>query len=220
MIYVLGLGLLAAFGWLLWQNRTAMAARRAARAGYFAEVLPLLGGLHARVEASGFQRVAGDWGGRRFDLQAVPDTLSYRKLPVLWVMVTLTEAVPVTGAAHIMMRPSAGEVFSHYGLMPQGVALPAGFPDGCALRCEDAAGLPLEVIAAQAGLFADRAMKELVIAPNGLRIVFVGEEAERVKYLLYRDAELGMQPLPVARLVPYLQALIALQARLREVPNG
>ncbi len=36
--------------------------------------------------------MSGVWGGMRFDLQAVSDTLTFRKLPTLWVMVTLTEA--------------------------------------------------------------------------------------------------------------------------------
>ncbi len=115
-----------------------------------------------------------------------------------------------------MMRPTASEVFSHYGLMPEGVALPPGYPDDCALRCEDASQLPLEVIAEQAALFQDRAMKELVLSPKGLRIVLLGDEAERGRYLLYRDAEMGRQPLAAARLVPVLQRLVALHGRLKE----
>ena len=214
--FVLSAGLAGAFFWLVWQNRRAAAQRQAARTGYFDTVAPLFADVVHRIEASGFARMSGRWGGVRFDLQAVPDTLTFRKLPVLWVMVTLTEEICIAGKVHIMRRPTQAEVFSHFGLMPEGVALPPGFPDDCALRCEAADGLPLAVIAEQAGLFGDRTVKELVMTPKGLRIVLLGEEAERTKYLLYRDAEMGSTPFPAAQLVPQLQALLALRIRLSE----
>lgn len=214
--YFLGAVLLAAFGGLLWQNRAAFRQRRTARAAYFDAAVPLFQSLIRRVEPSGFTRLSGVWNGLRFDLQAVPDTLTFRKLPTLWVMVTLTEDVAVPAETHIMMRPTASEVFSHYGLMSEGVALPADYPSDCALRCEDASRLPLKAIADQAALFQDRTVKELVLTPKGLRIVLLGEEAERGRYLLYRDAEMGRLPLAAARLVPVLQRLAALRDQLNK----
>lgn len=219
--YLVGAFLLAAFGGLLWQNRAAFRHRGVARAAYFDEVAPLFPTLIRRVEPSGFTRLSGVWRGLRFDLQAVPDTLTFRKLPTLWVMVTLTENVAVTGAVHIMMRPTASEVFSHYGLMPEGVALPPDYPPDCALRCEDASRLPLTVIANEAALFQDHRVKELAFSQKGLRIVLLGEEAERGRYLLYRDAEMGRHPFAAARLVPVLQRLADLHDRLnKEALNG
>ncbi len=218
---LLGAVMLAAFCGLLWQNRAAFGQRRIARAAYFDEVAPLFQSLTRRVEPSGFTRLSGLWNGLRFDLQAVPDTLTFRKLPTLWVMVTLTESVAVAGEVHVMMRPTGSEVFSHYGLMPDGVALPAGYPDDCALRCEDPSRLPLNVIADEAALFQDRSVKELVLSPKGLRIVLLGEEAERGRYLLYRDAEMGRRAFAAARLLPVLHRLTALHDRLnKEAAHG
>ena len=219
--FLLGAVLLAAFSGLLWQNRAAFRQRRATRAAYFDEAAPLFQSLIRRVEPSGFARLSGAWNGLRFDLQAVPDTLTFRKLPTLWVMVTLTEKVAVAGEVHVMMRPTGSEIFSHYGLMPDGVALPAGYPTDCALRCEDTSRLPLTVIADEAALFQDRCVKELVVAQSGLRIVLLGEEAERGRYLLYRDAEMGMRPFAAARLTPVLKRLTAMHDRLnKEAAHG
>ena len=50
-------------------------------------------------------------------------------------------------------------------------------------------------MAAQAALFADPLVKELVISPKGLRLVILAEEADRGRYLLFRDAEMGRMPL-------------------------
>ena len=214
--FLLAAGLAGAFLWLLRLNLMAARTRKAARAGYFSAAAGLFQDVVLRVEPTGFARMAGTWAGARFDLQAVPDTLTFRKLPALWVMVTLTEAVPVGTELHIMARPTQTEVFSHFGLMPVAVALPAGFPDDCALRCEDAAGLPpLTLISGLAALFADERVKELVISPKGVRLVVLAEEAERGAYLLFRDAEMGRVPFAAARLLPHLDVLRQLRDDLR-----
>ncbi len=201
-------------------NLRAMAARRTARAQYFSAAAALFGGVTQRTQPSGFARMAGQRQGLTFDLQAVPDTLTFRKLPTLWVMVTLTEAQPVRAALHIMARPGQNDIFSHFGAMPISVSLPSAFPEYCALRCQDAALLPPEpVIAAQAVLFDDPAVKELVIAPNGLRLVVLADEAERGGYLLFRDAEMGRNPIAADRLLPHLEALNRLAQTLKDQPH-
>ena len=186
-----------------------------ARAGYFAEVAGLFDRPISRIEPSGFARMSGRWQGLSFDLQAVPDTLTYRKLPTLWVMVTLTEPQASPGEMHIMARPGQNDIFSRFGQMPVSIVPPPGFPEHCAIRCDDAANLPpLDLVARQATLFADPRVKELVISPKGLRLVVLGDEAERGRYLIFRDAEMGRAPFSAARLTPHMVALAALRQDL------
>ena len=64
-----------------------------------------------------------------------------------------------------------------------------------------------------AGLNPDR-LKEVVISPKGLRIVWLIEEADRTRYLLFRDAEMGATALHRATLLPLIGALRDLQADL------
>ena len=75
--------------WLGYQTWTAARARQASRAGYFDAIAPVFDRVVKRVEPSGFARMTAHLGGDAFDLQAVPDNLTFRKLPALWVMVTL-----------------------------------------------------------------------------------------------------------------------------------
>lgn len=192
------------------------AARRAgARAGYFAALETLFDRCETRLQPSGFPRMTGWRGGLAFDLRALPDSLTFRKLPVLWVLVTLPGALPVRATLDIMARPSGGEIFSRFATLPQSLPPLAALPEGVAARSDDAAGVPpAALIARHAALFADPRVKELVIAPAGLRVVLLAEEADRGRYLLFRDAETGMTPVAPARIAPVLDALAALREDL------
>lgn len=192
------------------------ARRRAARAGYLRELPALLAEPRLRVEPSGFPRLAGQFAGHAVDVQAVPDALTFRKLPVLWLLVSLTEPQPLAGETRIMVRPSGLEPFSTFASLPAETAPPAGFPAGCVVRTTAPGHLPPAGVMARLGqLFADPALKEVVLSPNGLRLVRAAEEAPRGPYLLFRDAELGRNPVPAAMVRPMLAALADLARELR-----
>jgi hypothetical protein len=92
--------------------------------------------------------------------------------------------------------------------MPVEVNTPPGFPSECTLRCSGTEDLPTPVILSQiAPLFSDPKVKEAVLSSKGLRLVVLAEEAERTNYLIFRDAELGRQPFPAARLQRLLETL-------------
>ena len=75
---------------------------------------------------------------------------------------------------------------------------------------------PLDLIAPHLAIFSDPKVKELVISPKGLRLVILADEAERGRYLIFRDAETGRTPLSKDRLLPLLDALRALRQTLTE----
>jgi hypothetical protein len=206
--------------WLGWRLITESQARRRARAGYFDPVKPLFQSGRTRVEPTGFARMTGRRAGLAYDLQAIPDTLSFRKLPALWVMVTLPAPQPVSGSVHLMTRPSGLEPFTRFASLPQSLPTPPGLPAHLAIRSDDAARIPpAALIARHADLFDDPQIKELVISPKGLRIVFLAEEADRGGYLIFREAEMGRTPLDPARLVPLLDRLAALRADIHALPK-
>jgi hypothetical protein len=216
ILLVLALGLAVWGASVVRSLLQAIPARRRTRADYFVAAVPLMTDVRQRIEPTGFARLAGTSHGLRFDLQALPDTLTFRKLPALWVMVTLTEPQDLPGETHIMARANGQESFSRFGQMPVPVALPPGFPPDCALRCDHIDGLPpADLLARVAPLFTDPRLKEAVLSPQGLRLVVLAEEAERTPYLIFRDAELGATPFPAARLHPMLTALAELHTPQR-----
>lgn len=202
-------------GLLIWLALTVMRSarqRKAARAGYFDAVTPLFDRIVTRVEPTGFPRLTAHFGPHAFDLQALPDSLTFRKLPALWIMVSLPEPLPVRATLDIMARPTGQEAFSRFANLPVSLPCPAFLPDGTGVRTDDAALVPsADLVARYAPIFADPMVKELLISPKGLRLVLLGDEAERGRYLIFRDAEVGLDPLSPDRLSPLLQSLVALR---------
>ena len=194
----------------------ARPTRRDARAGYLDLCLALFDGVRKGVSETGFARVSGQYRGQTFDVQVVPDSLSLRKLPCLWLLVTLPAPLPLRGTYDVMLRATGSETFSKFGTLPDQIAVPAGFPEGCTLRTDAPVPLPNAAAIAQylAGLDAAR-VKEVVVAPTGVRVVWLVEEADRGRYLLFRDAEMGGVALPSDVLQPLMEGLCDLWAALR-----
>ena len=213
MSLILGTAILVLALWLAYGLWRASVGRSQHRARYFAKTTPLFDRVVTRTEPTGFARMTGHLGRDAFDLQALPDSLTFRKLPSLWVMLTLPQPLPVAATLDIMVRPTGQECFSHYPSLPQSLPCPAFLPGGTGIRSDDAAGVaPLDLVSRHAAIFADPRVKELVISAKGLRIVIQGDQADRSRYLLFRDAELGLAPLPAARAEPLIKTLLALKA--------
>ena len=207
-VVLVALALLFSLARLIRTSLGAAKVRRDARAVYFDRAIAGLTAVRRRIEPTGFPRIACLRNGISYDLQVVPDTLTFRKLPALWVLVTQTEPLPLKATLDLMMRPTLLEPFSQFRDLPHEIAVPPGLPADCALRCDDPTHLVAEgLLARHASIFADPCVKELILSPRGLRLVFLAEEAERTRYLLFRDAEMGGQPLALRRLEPMLAAL-------------
>lgn len=207
----LGLAIAVLGLWLLVRLIGESRARTQSRARYLDAVKPLFDGGELRLQPTGFPRMTGRHRGLAFDLQVIPDTLTFRKLPALWVMVTLPERLPIRATLDLMARSSGNEPFTHFHSLPQTLPTPASLPEEVSIRSDDATRIPsADLIDRHAGLFADKRIKELVLSPKGLRIVFLAEEADRGRYLIFREAEMGASPLDPARLAPLLDRLSAI----------
>lgn len=188
--------------------------RSAARAGYLDACLPLFATPLKGLADTGFARVSGRYNGQMFDVQVVPDSLSLRKLPCLWLLVTLVERLAVAGTFDVMLRATGAETFSKFSTLTGQIATPAGFPEGCTIRTDAAVSPGIEAIGQyMAGLDAAR-LKEVVMAPAGVRVVWLAEEADRGRYLLFRDSEMGAEALHPTMLQPLMDGLCGLWADL------
>jgi hypothetical protein len=208
----LGLALAALGIWLTVRLIRESRLRAETRASFFDAVKSLFEGSETRIQPTGFPRMTGRRDGLAFDLQVVPDTLTFRKLPALWVLVTLPEPMPLAATLDLMARPSGNEPFTRFADLPQSLPTPPVLPKDIAIRSDDAARIPpADLIARHADLFTDPRVKELVLSPKGLRIVILAEEADRGRYLIFREAEMGRTPLPPARLEPLLDRLATIR---------
>lgn len=194
------------------RRRKAVMARRGALlegcSGLFSERL-------VKVSPLGFPRMAGTADGMRWDVQLVPDALGVRKLPALWLLVSLPVPMPVAGTLHLMLRPTGGEGFSRFRDLPVQVALPAGFPADAALRTEGGVTADPALLLGVLALGEGR-VKEVIVSPKGLRVTLLADEADRKNYLILRQTDLGQHAVDPALLREAMDRLLALRGALMD----
>jgi hypothetical protein len=188
--------------------------RRAERLSFFARTAGLL--EDSRFEETGgigYPRLCGRFG--EFHVQAYPvvDTLPVRRLPALWLLVTLQDSLPLTARLDLVMRPNGPTTFSNFDLLPHTLEWQAGLPRDAVVRTDDPKHVvPISVIAPHTDLFSDSHAKELLITPNGVRLVWLLAEASRARYGVFRQADFGGVDLDPAVLTSLLERLVAIRA--------
>jgi hypothetical protein len=184
---MVGLGL--AFALLRSYRRKQVQAESAAQF-LFSDVENLLGECERHPGASsGSWTCTGQYAGHRFQFTTVADTLSTRKLPSLWLLLTLPKPQPLPCTIDVMLRPAGMSTFSNFDFLPNTLALPADFPPDAVVRSDRvSARLPLTAMAHALPILRARGGKELLLSPKGLRLVVQIAEADRLRYGVFREA--------------------------------
>ena len=192
-------------------HRRHRAGLKAARRRLFDPVLPLLDSYRITQDAIAHPVLEGRYRGRRIRLEPVVDQLTFRKLPSLWLLVTVFDAVPWRGSFDLLMRAQNTEFWSPAASFDHAVTLPAGWPPEASLRTDDPAAMPPQhLLERHVRLFADPAMKELLVTPKGVRLVYLLDQAERGTYLVLRQARFAEAPMPADLARALLEAALAL----------
>ena len=202
------------FATLLYRRwRREEAERFRAPQTLFGRVIPLLKG--AAVEATGrvsYPRLTGRYAGVPVQIWPVVDTLAVRRLPALWLLVTMQTRLPVAAKLDFMMRPAGPTTFSNFDLLPHTLATPPGFPPDGVLRTDDRERAPPATwLSGHLGIFDQVRAKELLVTPQGLRLVWLLAEAERARYGVFRQAEFGVVEIDPGVLEDLLKRLLALR---------
>lgn len=216
---LLGIGLAALLATIfvkqaLEKNRAKeIAARR-----LFADIQPLLDGFEIKPgEAAGSWKASGRYQGEFFQYHAVTDTLSTRKLPSLWLLLTLPKPQPLTATVDVMMRPAAHSTFSQFDFLPHTLAAPVGMPVEAAVRSDRAnPRLPAEVLALAYPQLRGPGGKEALMSPRGLRIVVQIAEADRLRYGVLREARFAEAVIDGSQARTIMDTLIAMDKALRD----
>jgi hypothetical protein len=118
------------------------------------------------------------------------------------------------------MRLQGSEFYSPFGDLPHRVARPADWPADCAIASDDPPNMPpFDLLAPHIRLFADPRMKEMLVTPRGVRLVYQVQQAERVHYMVLRQIEFAQERLPASLATALLNATIELY-RSVTVPDG
>ncbi|MBY0558447.1 hypothetical protein [Hyphomicrobium sp.] len=141
------------------------------------------------IDPCGFPKMEGKFRGRSFRVSLVPDTLTFRRLPQLWLDVTLKRKLPVEGSVAILVRQSGADYFSLTDHFNERLAPPENFPDVCLIRGDGpGARHVLDRIAPYvATLLRDPHFKEIAVTPRGVRIMRQLAEGKRGAHLILRQ---------------------------------
>ncbi len=167
--------------------------------------------------ADEFPRLSGTYGEFPVQIYPLVDTLAVRRLPALWLMVTLQGSLPVKAHFDLMMRPAGATTFSNFDHLPHTIAHLEGFPEHAVVRTDNISEvLPAALIKPHLDPFFGPRAKELLITQNGLRIVWLLAEAERARYGVFRQAEFGQVQIEDPVLRDILDRLIAIRKDILE----
>ena len=199
--------LLAAGGAVLWRGRAA-AARRAAM------LRPCLGLLAEPAEGrdgAGFPTLDGRFEGLAVAVRLIPEAVAFRRLPQLWLSVSVHAATGQPATLDVLRRVAGAEFYAPADDLPRRLPAPEGLPGDAYLRgTRQAEHLLAHLAPHLALLLADPRVKEVLVTPRGVRIVAQLCEGERGAYLLLRESRFALTEIDPATLVPHLARAAAL----------
>ena len=179
-----------AFAVLAVMYRRNHAAVRGRRAALFAPAHDLFSAYRLVQHGIDYPVLTGQYRGRDFHIDAIVDTLTVRKLPVLWLRVSLLAPLPGSSTLDILVRSQNAEFYSPANDLPHSLRPPPGWPADALVRTDDPRHAPdLSVIGRHMSVFARPATKELLVTAKGVRLVHMLDQARRAEYLVLRQAE-------------------------------
>lgn len=207
-----------AAGLTLWNKaRRDHCAAMAQRAALLDEARGLFAGGRTSLAPDGFPRFAATLpDGRTLALELIADTLVTRRLPQLWLKLTVASDAPlrrfVVGA---LARPTGAEFYALTHGLPDWAPPPAGLP--LLVRAKGASESELaRAGAAFEEIFADPKLKEAAATPRGVTVVRQVFEGDRAAHLLLRQARFAAEPVPAESIRRAYDDALLLEAALRE----
>jgi hypothetical protein len=196
------------------EQRKSIAQRR----GLLDQACNILEGTRFSYAADGHPVVFGRMvDGTPVKLEVITDTLITRRLPQLWLRVTLFQDLPALPSLGLIARPTGAEFYSVVHDFTDWIAPPpsdvpalmrgnAGSDDACW------EGLRQGIV----NFTADNTVKELVVGANFVRIVIQAAQGEPASHLLLRQARFSIQAIAVSG----LRKALGVAGDLRELASG
>ena len=166
-----------------------------ARSTVFDDCIGLLQQAQISQDKANLPVLQGSYAGYKIALNIVEDTIAWRKLPPLWLLVKVSANKTIIGSLDIIMRPANNEFYSPSWLWDGNLTIPPSWPQHAIVKYQQ---IPVDVALLAAhvpALFADEKMKELLIMPNMVRLTYMAKQADRGEYLIMRNAVYSEMPI-------------------------
>ncbi len=210
-----------ALAWLAHRDRQSI---RGSRRLILDPVAALFDDPHVTTDGAGIPKLEGRYRALDLKLDLIPDTMTIKRLPQLWLSVTAIQPLPIADAGvAILIRPSGADFYSLTEKMAERLDPPAALPWECLVRGEtDKSAATLAVITpAAARILADPKVKEIAATKRGVRIVTQLAEGKRGQHLLLRQCDFegaALSPEMLDAIVHNLQTLLTCLASRNNRP--
>lgn len=181
----------------------------------------LLDDANVTIGSDGYPRLSGQCAdGSRISLEVVADSLVPRRLPQLWLKLTLIAPEAASRPSiGVLARPFGTEFYSRVLGLPD--SIPPSFATDFPLLMRGR-GVTDAVIQRTSGLFrslfADPCLKEIVITPHGAGTVRQIAEGDRGAHILYRQMRFPVKQVSVEFVRNAVAELRLLNAALDPAP--
>lgn len=137
-----------------------------------------------------FPKLSGTYAGHRLHVDLIPDTMTIRRLPQLWISVTLLDNLESESEFAVLVRPSGNDFYSLTEAMDRTLTPPSTLPWEVLVRGKgEGAQKMIDSQAVLLGsILADPHIKEIAATRKGLRIIRQAGEGRRGEHLLLRQA--------------------------------
>lgn len=182
-----------------------------ARSHVFEDCLPLLEQAQVSWDKANLPLLKGSYAGYQVALSIVEDTLGWRKLPPLWLLIKVIANKPSHGTLDLIARPSNNEFYSPSWEWDGNLTIPSNWPQHAIIKYEQE---PVDITLLEPyvpQLFADEKMKELLITPTLVRLTYMVNQAERGEYLIMRNAVYEDAPISKSTVEALLKQAIAMR---------
>jgi len=186
----------------------------------------LLNGVNApldaceqRLEADGYPALYGEFGGYPAQIQLLRDDVTVRKVPCLWLSVSLRAKLPGSVALSVLARMRGTEFYSPMMTLTHRLEPLPAWPGELTVKC-DAASAPLAALSdwVQA-YFSDPRAKELQVSPSGVRVIYQFAQARRPEYLVLRAGHFDTEPVPAELMRDLLARTLAVIRTMKTHDN-
>lgn len=196
------------------QYQHSILYRADSKARIFNDCFALLKDAKQQVDQANLPVIKGEFSGYKVSLSVVEDTLGWRKVPPLWLLIKFEANTQIAGTLDYIVRPSNSEFYSPAWQWNGNLEVPKTWPQHAILKFKDEI-VDLNLIDAFIPtLFKDHRAKELLITPNMTRFTYMVKQAERGEYLIMRNAIYENSPISPNVVGDLLNQLLVIQKQL------
>lgn len=182
-----------------------------ARSHLFDECALLLQQPQQSVDKANLPLLQGRYADYKVSLSIVEDTLGWRKIPPLWLLIKVEANKLSNGTLDLIVRPSNNEFYSPSWQWDGNLAIPPNWPQHAIIKYQNQV-VDLALLEPYIPrLFIDSRMKELLVTPSMVRLTYMIKQAERGEYLIMRNAVYESTPISQDMIETLLEQAVAIR---------